>query len=266
MHQLGKIVTYHELMDFRVETDRPMFCVTFDDGWKDNYTNALPILERSHVPAVVFLATGVLEKGELIWPEDLMLKTRNACEAVAETEIVSKIALLAPDASNCNPREQLERAIEALKLVSTEERQTRIASYFKAIGAQQQALSGHMMTWAEVKEMRGRGVKFGSHSHTHRIFSMASRREIETELEISKAEIRFHLGEYPDAFAFPNARYSGNEGELLERAGYSFGFRLHNLPVTSEANRYFIPRFICSEATARVPGLMKLRLLEFPIF
>jgi peptidoglycan/xylan/chitin deacetylase (PgdA/CDA1 family) len=48
---------------------RPIL-ITFDDGWRDNYQNAYPILKRHHLTAVIFVTTGELgQRAMLRWPE-----------------------------------------------------------------------------------------------------------------------------------------------------------------------------------------------------
>jgi peptidoglycan/xylan/chitin deacetylase (PgdA/CDA1 family) len=39
---------------------RPLVCVTFDDGYKDNYTAAVPLLLRHCIPAGFFVSTGII--------------------------------------------------------------------------------------------------------------------------------------------------------------------------------------------------------------
>jgi len=38
------------------------FLVTLDDGFEDNYINAFPILKRHQIPAIIYLATGLIGK------------------------------------------------------------------------------------------------------------------------------------------------------------------------------------------------------------
>jgi peptidoglycan/xylan/chitin deacetylase (PgdA/CDA1 family) len=43
-------------------TDNNIACVTFDDGYRDNYERALPVLESRGIKATFFIATGFLGK------------------------------------------------------------------------------------------------------------------------------------------------------------------------------------------------------------
>lgn len=51
---------------------RPLL-VTFDDGWLDNLSVALPILEKHNVPATIFVASSVLDAADDIWWHDIVV-------------------------------------------------------------------------------------------------------------------------------------------------------------------------------------------------
>src|SRR6267143_1774593 len=52
-------------------------CVTFDDGYADNVTTALPILRRHGVPATFFLATAFINGGRM-WNDTVIETVRRA--------------------------------------------------------------------------------------------------------------------------------------------------------------------------------------------
>jgi peptidoglycan/xylan/chitin deacetylase (PgdA/CDA1 family) len=55
---LSRVLEHHE-KGWRIP--RRVFVVTFDDGYQNNFTQALPILQKLRVPATVFLATRYLD-------------------------------------------------------------------------------------------------------------------------------------------------------------------------------------------------------------
>jgi peptidoglycan/xylan/chitin deacetylase (PgdA/CDA1 family) len=270
MMGIGEVVSYQRIMDFDMLAKTPLFAITFDDGWRDNYEHALPIIKNHGIDATIFLATSVLQDGALIWPEDLAIKLKNATRSNNAATIKDSLRNLAPKSFkipyDTNVFNQLEAVIESLKLIEDSEREARISEFYASLGVGEEPLPGYMLKWEEAKEMLDAGITFGSHTHTHKICSRASANEIEQELNVSREAIRSNLGIEVDAFAYPNARYHGTEGPLLERNGFRYAFRIHNMPVTREADPFYIPRFIGNEASAEIPAYFKLRLLGAPLF
>src|SRR5215467_1214014 len=66
------------LADISVPSRRPRVIVTFDDGYLDNLTNALPIAESKGVPITVFVTSGILANHNGLWWDRLgtLLRSR----------------------------------------------------------------------------------------------------------------------------------------------------------------------------------------------
>jgi peptidoglycan/xylan/chitin deacetylase (PgdA/CDA1 family) len=82
------------------------------------------------------------------------------------------------------------------------------------------------MSWRQVRELRDKGIAFGSHTLSHPRLYELGWKEIETELANSKEEIESQLGERISDFAYPYAfpqhdrRFAVRFSALLKAQGY----------------------------------------------
>ena len=70
LQRTHKIITLGEMTRIIAEKralPKKTAVITFDDGYKDNYTNAFPILKKLNIPATIFLTTGYIDNNDLFW-------------------------------------------------------------------------------------------------------------------------------------------------------------------------------------------------------
>ena len=200
--------------------------VTFDDGYRDNYLNAFPILKRLSIPATIFLATDAISSGRMLWHDRVFTAFRKTnapiLEGLGRTDL--------PRYSLTTLEEKLlaQRAVlKLLRCVDEGERSRLIDRLISTLGVEDRKEDrGLMLDWDEIKEMHDSGISFGSHTVTHPILSTLSIDRTKMEVYGSKKTIEEKLGIPAKAFAYPNGgRGDFNEDikTLVRRAGYVCG-------------------------------------------
>lgn len=197
--------------------------VTFDDGYKDNYTHAFPILKAQRVPATIFLATGSVGTGQVLWHDRVFSAFRETrCQVL--TDYHQDLPAL-PLRSIAEKLQAQHSVLRVLRLMNEEERYNWISRLAEKLAvAEHLQDSSLMLSWEQVREMRGAGISFGSHTITHPILSRLTREQMRIQIEGSSADIVRHTGERPLAFAYPNGGkedYTGITKELLQEAGFA---------------------------------------------
>jgi peptidoglycan/xylan/chitin deacetylase (PgdA/CDA1 family) len=175
--------------------------ITFDDGYRDNYEAAFPILRAHGVPATFYLTTGCLDGGPPLW----MTELRYLVYGVRRPTVVDPVTGAAYPVGVARA---CERAIAGLKqtLVGRghAERQAVLAELRRQSGARREGVRDRMLTWSEARKMRDGGMQIGAHTITHpRLPSVTSGEALE-ELAGCRDELRARLSTAIEHFAYPN--------------------------------------------------------------
>lgn len=197
--------------------DRPTVAITFDDGYRDNYTLAYPVLQKHGVPATIYLTSSLIGSEKRTWTDQIeqaLLQTNK------EYLIVS--ALFGEKEISIRTNEE-RRAIcielgSKLKAVPDIRRKELLRDIIESLGINGsnplEPRTRIMLNWDELKEMARNGITFGSHSHTHPILSRMPLKEAKEEILISKRIIEEQLGAEVKHFAYPNGRAEDFTEEL----------------------------------------------------
>lgn len=201
-------------------------CVTFDDGFRNNCTVALPILKKYRVPATVFVAVGYVGRDQLIWADQLagviaVQRGKSTVRFNGESYPVST-----PDECAKTYR-SLAAGFKKLHPYLIDSELLRLVSENNIdISALQDAPwfdEFRIADWQHLREMRSSElVEIGSHTINHTIVSRLTRDEARLEISECKKILTANIDASP-YFAYPNGGagdFSNEHRELAMGAGY----------------------------------------------
>jgi peptidoglycan/xylan/chitin deacetylase (PgdA/CDA1 family) len=201
--------------------------ITFDDGYRDSFEIAFPILRDLGVPAFFFIPTGYIDRPRLPWWDRIAF--------ILKHTRVDRLCLDLPHYIKIDLRRTGRlRAIMQVVIACREANDFEERAFFDHLesraefAANSEALGRELfVTWDEIRRMRASGMAIGSHTHTHPILGSISESDQREELVTSKTRLEEELDEPVKTIAYPvGTRRAFNERtkSLARDTGYEVGF------------------------------------------
>ena len=208
---------------------RSSLLLTFDDGYRDNYQIAFPLLRSHGIQAVFFLPTAFIGTQRLPWWDVIAYIVKNSrrdvirlqypepaefsIPALGAATVVLRILYLCVNTGASD----YGRLIEELETVCDCPRPDGSAERC-------------FMDWNEAREMQTSGMAFGSHSHSHEVLSGLTPEQQVRELCESRAILERELGRAITVMSYPVGMpytFDNHTADAIKTAGYTAAFSFY---------------------------------------
>ncbi|GAC1640414.1 MAG: hypothetical protein NVS4B12_01640 [Ktedonobacteraceae bacterium] len=225
----------------------PSLAITFDDGYRDNYTYAYPLAQKLEIPFTIYLIPGYIESGDYFWwgESQRLVSRMQASSATIENHSYN---LERPDERTLLAT-TIDKRIRYAQSVA--ERETFLASTRATLSIPPTTLEEDEpslpLTWEQVKEMDESGwVSFGAHTMHHPILSyLTDYAEMQREIEECRTVLESQLGHLVCSFAYPvgQMQHVGDDvRNMVRKVGYKWGVTTSYGFNTAKSDPYLLRR------------------------
>jgi peptidoglycan/xylan/chitin deacetylase (PgdA/CDA1 family) len=181
--------------------------ITFDDGLRNNFEVAFPILRELNVPATMYLATGYIDTDALLWQDRLFAEIQSFDSM--ELNLSSHNLGSHEWANTASQQQVFDTLLARLKQLPVEHKDHILSDICRQTrNAGLQNPTGHdfqLMSWDNASEMLDSGlIEIGPHTVNHELLSRLTDDQGHSEIADSHAAVLENLGTSSPTFAFPN--------------------------------------------------------------
>ncbi len=196
--------------------------ITIDDGYRDAYEIAYPLLRRHEAPATFFVVTEFADRRCWIWTD----KTRYLCARANRQWLTTTIngheswLELGDGASRYRTAMRLNDLLKNLTNDAKEEAIERLARTLGIFVPKAPPEDLSSITWDQARELDRKGIGIGSHTMTHPILTNTTDDQLRRELYESRLRLEEILGRRVEEFCYPNGDNDERVQSEVARAGY----------------------------------------------
>lgn len=209
-----------------IDSPKNSLVLTVDDGYRDFYEVAYPLLIKHDLPATVFVVTGFINKELWLWPD----KITWLLSEVTELQVAVNIGQ-----EELKPQQINEKSLPVIwakvitYLLSIEDRLKHQWIEEFALALQQDIPEFAPQeyapcTWNELLEMQDNKIEIGGHTHTHPSLCQVSESQLQSEMKECIRFLSDRLGNRDRDFCFPNGQTSDYNDKVKAQTKLS-GFK-----------------------------------------
>ncbi len=196
--------------------------ITFDDGWRDNYDFALPVLVKHGAPATIFLVSDYIGTTYRFWPNRLVELIMRAHSNPESVSFPAKLrALVDPLLTDVAKRRSIDiETVDPIIQRALKFKEDEIRSLVDAAeGLVASDGTRDTVNLQEIAAMSNTGlIRFGSHSATHyRLHAGLPEDRLGAEIVKSRSQLQEICDQPIDLFCYPNGVRSTDAVSLVSR-------------------------------------------------
>jgi peptidoglycan/xylan/chitin deacetylase (PgdA/CDA1 family) len=200
---------------------RMHIAITFDDGYRNDYTTSFDVLKANDCAAAFFVVPEYVGTSTIPWWDEIAYLVRNSPK--------QQITLSTPAPLTVTLEADREPAIRIVlrhyKRKDNTHGERLIAELREQAGCELPAVGRRFINWEEACEMKAAGMVIGSHTQTHGILGQMSAESQQWELTESKKNIEASLRDSVDSLAYPVGIH-GSFNETTEQIARSAGYKM----------------------------------------
>ena len=176
--------------------------LTFDDGLRNNFAIAAPILQELGLPATFFVCPGLIDREGWLWNHEARARL-GALSDAERHELSQRLG---------SPGESIDATVEWMKTLPLDSRE-RVEEALRAATpkfrpSDRQRAEHDLMSWKELAVLDPGLFTIGAHTVSHPILTGLSPAEMEYEIGESRRWLETALGRPVSYFCYPNGAAS----------------------------------------------------------
>lgn len=213
--------------------------LTFDDGLRNQYEYAYPVLERLEAPATFFICPTLMDERRWLWTQESRSRLESM-DAAGRRAFAASADLATDDA------EAIVVHMKSLPLAQRQRQEDALRE--RTPGFKPTEETGRRfdpLSWDEVARLDPALVTIGSHTLTHPILTTIDDEALAHEIVDSRRLLEERLGRTVDLFCYPNGSMDERVRAVVQRtyraavttengfvAAHPQMHRLHRIPAT----------------------------------